>query len=98
MFYISTFINTAIDTMTIAAVPKTFGIKYGCLILGIIQTSDMISQILVLLVSRNNNVVMFVIGFLSSIVALVICFFFQETLDVQNLQKKRMVILADFGI
>lgn len=43
MFYVSVVIDSSIDTMVMAAVPKTFGLKWGILVLCIIQTGDVLS-------------------------------------------------------
>lgn len=101
MFYLyraSIFIDVGLQILTIASSPRTFGIKYGSLVMCFILTANGPAHIIFLLV-KPNPILIYSIGLVFCIASMLICLLcFRETLDINFLIKKRLVIFEDFGL
>lgn len=84
-------VDIGLQIILATSVPKTFGIKYGCIVFSIIQISRIIVGLIVVL-TPENRLSQFLLSLLSSLVAAFICIFFRETLDVANLYKRKLII------
>lgn len=84
--------------LIVASTPRTFGIKYGSLVMCFVQLGHICSLVLALLIEKKA-VILNTAGIITSFIALIIssCLF-RETLDIFKLLKKRQVIFTDFGI
>lgn len=77
--------------------PKTFGIRFGCVVLCLVLTGR-IMVLLVILAIPSDPWVIFGVGLASSLAAILICVFFKEKLDVRSLIRHRVIVFQDFGI
>lgn len=83
--------------MTIAAVPKTFGIKFGGVVLSFVLFSRVLSM-LTLIILPESKYLLFAYGLVCSLAGLAISFFFSEKLDIVRLSKRNFIVLSNFGI
>lgn len=84
--------------LIVCSSPRTFGIKYGVLVMCFINIGEVLSSILVLLVA-HEPFSLFSAGIVGACIALAInVFAFREKLDIKTLLDKQMVIFDNFGI
>lgn len=85
--------------MTITSVPKTFGIKYGTLVLSLVLMSRVVCGLVAISIGHHVGPTgIVIIGLITTLIAQVIVHFFSEKLDIENLMKRKLVVFQDFGL
>lgn len=94
--------------ITYSIVPKIFGIKYGALTIAFVNIGNFLARLLysfILMAVLENKfnalaTVEISLALGSNLVAIVIAFFMDDTLDVVSIYKvnKRLVFFSDFGV
>lgn len=84
--------------MIATAVPVTFGLKFGPLVLCFVTIGGEITKPLFLFI-EPQAIVIYSVGFAFTIGAILVCACgFKETLDIKSLIEKRLVYFENFGI
>lgn len=91
LYYVTIVGDSGQMVMTIASVPKTFGIKYGCVVLVFVLTSR-VFVMLSILVFPHSAFSIYIAGIVAAIIAFGIAHFFQEKLDIKNMVERKMVV------
>jgi hypothetical protein len=79
-------------------VPKTFGIKYGCIVMAFTMLARVFSQLTVIAMPKNHHWLQFTVCIIVSIGAIVLAWNFDEKLDIIPLLKKKKVVFKNFGL
>lgn len=78
--------------------PRTFGIKYGAVVLSIVLSGRVLTYFFVHHIFSPNAVLSLVTGLISNLIALITTFYFNESLDIAGLVERGMIVFKDFGI
>lgn len=98
-FYFYVIVQETNVIATIAAVPKTFGIKYGSSVLCLVLCSKFISMLIAYLI-HDTGLATNIIIILLNVLALIVCshFPFNEELDIGRLVDRDLMIFKNFGL
>lgn len=98
-FYFYIIVREANFIVTVSAVPKTFGIKYGSSVLCLAECALFIPLLISILI-QDSETVKYIICIVLNIVALIICFFFpiNEMLDIGPMVDRDLIIFKNFGL
>lgn len=83
--------------LTMTSVPKTFGIKYGTLVLSLVLMNRVVCCLFVIGLKMEATGIV-ILSLVMTIVALIIAHFFSEKLDIDNLRRRNLVVFQDFGL
>ena len=100
---LSHFVNNSIFTLFPVPVAKTFGKKYGIQVYAIVMVAWSFNSItnvfLIKVISENDphygNLVVYMICLVFTIIAIGMNYIFIEELDIEHMEKKGKIILAD---
>lgn len=95
-------LNNAIMTLFPISVAKTFGMKYGIEVYAIVCIfwgSNALTNLLFIMIFNNDhqwgNLYVYFICAICIIFAMIVNYYFNEKLDVESMEKKGKIILAD---
>jgi hypothetical protein len=83
--------------ITVSAVPQTFGIKYGSIILCIVLCGRILALVTIYYLPKNKWV-LFTTGIVTQVLAFLICLNFKEMLDINQLVARKCIVFNNFGI
>ena len=82
----------------VSSIPRTFGIKYGAVVLAIVLSGRILTYILVHYLIPDEPGLFLITGLASNIIAMITTFFFVESLDIVGLVDRGLIVFKDFGI
>lgn len=94
-YFIFIIIEESNFVLSVSAVPRTFGIRYGSSVLTLVLCSRIYTLILASLPIAPGPMLAVILS--ANIVALVICFFFKEELDIGRMVDRGKITFRNFG-
>lgn len=97
VYRLSAAVQTGLFVIYLSSVPRTFGIKFGCVALSFV----LLSRVSITIIANIAQDISLNQGMIASLVlssfALIIGMFFRPTLDIERLIQKQLVTFQDFG-